>query len=76
MNSTFAERLVILLVGLPLILAICAAFGLLLAWPFMWLWNYAMVEAISIAMPLTYWPAYCLLLLVSFFLVGSHSGSK
>lgn len=32
--------------------------SLLMAWPTMWLWNYCIVEAITVARPINYWVAF------------------
>jgi hypothetical protein len=57
-------------------LTISAALCLLLTWPFMWIWNYSVVAALTIANPIDYWVAFYLMLFVSMFLVGSRSGTK
>ncbi len=49
--------------------------SLIMAFPIMWLWNYAVVIAITIAKPITYWVAFCLLL-ISGILIKSGSTSK
>ena len=58
-----------------LVVAIAAAcvLSLLLAWPFMWLWNYAVVAAITVAKPIAYWTAVCLMMFMSAFVVGVRS---
>lgn len=56
------------IIGLVLVIAV--AFCLLMAWPFMWIWNYAVVSAIDIANPITYWIAFWLMLFISLFVVG------
>lgn len=49
---------------------------LLVAYPFMWIWNYAVVAAITIAKPIEYWVAYWLMLFISMFVAGSRSGKS
>lgn len=41
------------LAGFPLIMLLCA-------YPFMWIWNYAVVGAISVAKPIDYWTSFWL----------------
>jgi hypothetical protein len=43
-----------------ILLVMVILLGLLMAWPFMWIWNYAVVAALSVANPITYWQAYWL----------------
>lgn len=64
----------ILIATLTLVL-LAAGFCLLLAYPFMVMWNYAVVEAVSVARPITYWPAFCLMMFLSLFLVKSGTSS-
>jgi len=40
--------------------------NLLLAWPFMWLWNASVVPAFSLT-PITYWTSFWLLVFVAAF---------
>ena len=47
--------------------------SLILAWPFMWLWNGAVVEALTVAKPIGYWVSFCLIIFVSAFLAKSNS---
>ena len=49
---------------------------LLFAFPFMWLWNYAVVSAVSVAQPITYWVALCLMTFLSAFVASSRSSSS
>lgn len=44
-----------------------AVLAILLTFPFMWIWNYAVVAAISIAKPISFWVAFWL----SFF-IGAY----
>lgn len=48
---------------------------LILAWPFMWMWNFAVVAAITVANPVDYWVAFCLMMFICLFVAGSK-GSK
>jgi hypothetical protein len=48
---------------------------LIFAYPFMLLWNYAVVAAISVAKPIGYWVSCCLMIFISFFMIGSKNGS-
>jgi hypothetical protein len=45
--------------------------SLLFAFPFMWAWNYAVVNAISVCQPISYWMAFVLMLFVGFFIRSS-----
>jgi len=49
--------------------------SLLLAWPFMWIWNEVIVHAVTVAKPISYWGAYCMALFLSVF-VKSSAASK
>lgn len=52
------------------------ALSLLLAFPFMWMWNYAVVAAISVAKPIDYWVAFTLMVFISAFVSSSSSSSS
>ncbi len=70
-----------ILVGVPVAFAalftLIAVLGLGLAWPFMWLWNYGVCAGLpSIAVQITYWPAFCLFLVLGMFLAGRSQRSK
>lgn len=60
-SSTNAESLL----GLLLLTLLFVVIVLLAALPVMWLWNYAMVAAVTFAKPIEYWVAVCLTLLLS-----------
>ena len=45
-----------------------ATLGLLIAYPFMWIWNYVMVEALTVTGPISYWEAYWLFCIFALFL--------
>lgn len=64
--------LAIMAIMIPIAAAIC----FVLAWPFMWLWNYAMVKAVTVCQPITYWPAFWLMILISMFFLSSSSGKS
>lgn len=61
------------LIGLTVTLI---ALTMLLTWPFMWMWNYAVVSALSNAQPISYWPSLCLLIFVLWLRVGSKTSPK
>lgn len=65
-------------IGLTLVtVAVVSAISLLMAWPFMWLWNGAVVEALTIAKPITYWVSFCLSCFIGLFVrTTSTSSSK
>ena len=48
----------------------------LVAFPFMWGWNYAVVNAITIAKEIDYGTAFVLMLFIGFFIKSSSSSSK
>lgn len=52
------------------------AWSLAIALPFMWIWNYAVVSAIEIARPITYWPAFWLAFFLSMFVKSSSSSTS
>ena len=63
------EIIKIVLGALLLVFVIC----LLLTWPFMVVWNYAVVAAISVAKPIGYWVAFCLILILITFISAFSS---
>lgn len=44
----------------------------ILAFAFMHMWNYAVVQAVSIAQPISYWVAMVLMFFVSLFIVSNN----
>lgn len=56
-----------------ILLAMVIAF--IAAFPFMWIWNYAVVGAISVANPIGYWQAFWLAAFLSMF-KPNNSSSK
>ena len=68
---------VLVVIGLGLAITVmCIAMSLLLAWPFMWIWNYAVCGALSIATTIDYWRAFWLLTFMWLFMKSSSAGSK
>lgn len=64
--SKFVGFLILFLVVIPVFLfAICG----IMAWPFMWLWNYAVVSSITIAKPISYWVAFWLSIFLGLFIL-------
>lgn len=63
-------------VGVAAGVAILAVFSLVLAWPFMWMWNYAVVSALTIAKPIGYWVAFWLMLFIGVFCLNSNTKTK
>lgn len=63
-------------IGLGVILALITVISLLMAWPFMWIWNYAMVSAVTFAKPITYWVAFWLAAFSSLFVRNSGSSNS
>lgn len=56
-------------------LSLVAAVALLMAWVFMWLWNGAVVEALTVAKPIEYWTAFWLTFFLGIF-VRAKSSAK
>lgn len=50
--------------------------SLLVAWPFMWIWNFAVVAAVSVAKPISYWIAFWLMVFCGTFIAGSNVGGS
>jgi hypothetical protein len=55
------EKLVLVLAKILLTVLL----SLLLAWPVVWLWNFSVAPVFDGVHELTFWQAYCLILLVS-----------
>ena len=66
-------KLVLIVFGAIAFAVVCC---LLLAWPFMWMWNFAVIGAVTVAKPISYWIAFWLMLFISIFVAGSRSSSK
>ena len=64
----------LLLIGGVLLVAVASC--LLLAWPFMLIWNYAVVAAVTMTKPIEYWVAFWLMLFLSLFIVGSKTSAS
>lgn len=62
-----------MLAGVCVVLFVVA---LLVVWPFMCIWNYAIVAAVSVAKPIEYWVAFWLMVFMAIFFAGAKSGSK
>lgn len=58
-----------IVLALGIIALICAV----LAIPFMLMWNFAVVAAITVAKPIGYKVAFCLMMFISLFIAGSRS---
>jgi hypothetical protein len=53
-------------IGLVLVtIGLAVLVSLLLAWPIVWLWNFAVAPVFDNIHEITFWQAYCLSLLVS-----------
>jgi hypothetical protein len=61
--------------AIAVVIGVVIGLPLLLAFPFMWLWNYAVVAALTVAKPITFWPAFWLMVFISA-LTSSRSGKK
>ena len=72
--SDVASGVIAFFVMLFAIIVILLVASLLLAFPFMWLWNYAVVFAFPGVSPLDYWHSYWLFMFVSIFITGTTSG--
>jgi hypothetical protein len=55
---------------------VSVAASLILAWPFMWLWNYAVCGAVNVATPIEYWRAFWLLTFLMLFAKSTSQSSK
>jgi len=53
--------------------AVAAVISTLVAWPFMWMWNYSIAPTIDGVRPIAYWPAYCLMWFISLFLLNGNT---
>lgn len=62
-----------ILLGAVVLVAIIA---IIFAYPFMLIWNYAVVAAIQVANPIEFWQAFWLMVFFSAFVSGSNSGGK
>ena len=49
--------------------------SLVLAFPFMWMWNFAVVQAITVTQPIDYWVAFCLMMFIGLFIAGNNKKS-
>ena len=58
------------------LLAIVVAFSTLFALPFMWLWNFAVVQAVTFANPIGFWVAWALMFFLGAFVSGARSSSS
>lgn len=65
----------LLVFGVAVIVVLALA-SLVMTWPFMWVWNYAIVSAISVANPISYWVAFWLNLFLLYFLTRSGSNNS
>jgi hypothetical protein len=50
--------------------------SLLMAFPFMWIWNYAVVSAVTVVKPIGYWVAFWLMMFCGTFIAGTQSNVK
>ena len=67
------EKIIVIVLMLTIALAICAGVGLLLAFPVMWCWNYAVVPTFSL--PAIAWgQAWCLMFLAGMLIKSSGAG--
>jgi len=62
-NSRLIVSVIFLVMAMPLFMA----------WPFMWIWNYAVVSAVTVTAPIGYWTAFWLMVFVIVWLAGSNS---
>ena len=63
--------IILFLLGFILILS------LLMAWPFMWGWNFAIAPTITVCDPITdYWVAFVFMVMISAFFTGSNSSGS
>ncbi len=62
--------------GALVLLVVVIGLLFLVAFPFMWMWSYAIVAALTVAKPIDYWPAFCMMIFIALFVSGSRSSSK
>ena len=75
MKDVIADGFVLFVIVLGVI-ALLACLSLALAWPFMWLWNYAIVSAIKVANPINYWVAFWLMMFIALFVRSTRSSGS
>jgi hypothetical protein len=61
------DKVIWLFIG---IVIVCMILALIVAWPFMLIWNYAVVAAISVANPINFWQAFWLSVFCALFISG------
>lgn len=71
MKVSNASEIAAFLIG---VMFMTAVLMLLLAWPFMLIWNYAVVSALTVAKPIDYWVAFWMMSFLALFV--SRAGSS
>ena len=59
-----------------IVVVVVLAISIVTAWPFMWIWNYAVCAAVTVAAPITYWQAFWLAVFFGGFVTARSPGSK
>lgn len=63
-------------IGLIIIVfVIVATMAIVMAFPFMWIWNYSMVAACSFAKNIQYWQSFWMVIFFNLWIVGSRVSS-
>ena len=65
------DKILAVLLVVVIFLGALGGICLLLAFPFMWIWNYAVIAAVSVANPITYWNAFWLSIFMNAYVAGS-----
>lgn len=58
------------------LIMVCLILAIVMAYPFMLIWNYAVVSAIDVANPITFWQAFWLSVFCSMFVRGSRTSGS
>lgn len=61
---------------LVFVIFIAVIWSIIMAYPFMLMWNYVVVEAVTICNPVEFWEAFWLMLFISLFIKNSTTTSK
>ena len=76
MKKTKRNKLIVNILGFIAGVGIVGIFCLALAWPFLMIWNYAVVQAVDFANTIQYWPAFWLMMFLAMFVAGAKTGTK
>ena len=66
-----------ILLAFVLLIFIAIVMSILMAYPFMWIWNYAIVDTITICNPIdNFWVAFWLMMFISLFIKSTTSSKS